>query len=158
MSPDWLEPFATASMALAFLCAAIVLAWLLLRPQKMWIMNVVWPVLFPGESTATWNRADRNGHRFLHELCRQSVTPFASGSRSRCRPLVEARPWLPDEGLWVWSPVALTEELTREVDALGTVKHIVSPNRLHHRFPAGVGAPLAERPDSCAARSRPQEA
>ena len=41
---------------------------------------------------------------------------------------------LPDEGLWVWSPVALTEELVREVEALGTVKHIVSPNRLHHRF------------------------
>ena len=41
---------------------------------------------------------------------------------------------LPDNGLWVWSPIALTEELIREVQALGTVKHIVSPNRLHHRF------------------------
>lgn len=41
---------------------------------------------------------------------------------------------LPDAGLWVWSPIALTEQLVREVEALGTVKHIVSPNRLHHRF------------------------
>jgi hypothetical protein len=41
---------------------------------------------------------------------------------------------LPDAGLWIWSPIALTERLVREVEALGTVKHIVSPNRLHHRF------------------------
>lgn len=41
---------------------------------------------------------------------------------------------LPDRGLWAWSPIALTEPLAREVEALGTVAHIVSPNRLHHRF------------------------
>lgn len=41
---------------------------------------------------------------------------------------------LSDSSLWVWSPVALTDELERQVRALGTVKHIVSPNRLHHRF------------------------
>jgi hypothetical protein len=41
---------------------------------------------------------------------------------------------LPDEGLWVWSPIALTEELVQEVEALGTVKHLVVPNRLHHLF------------------------
>jgi len=41
---------------------------------------------------------------------------------------------LPDEGLWVWSPIALTDELVREVQALGPVRHIVSPNRLHQRF------------------------
>lgn len=41
---------------------------------------------------------------------------------------------LPDGGLWIWSPIALSEELGREVQALGSVKHIVSPNRLHHLF------------------------
>lgn len=41
---------------------------------------------------------------------------------------------LPDGGLWVWSPIALTEGLVQAVEALGTVQHIVSPNRLHHRF------------------------
>lgn len=41
---------------------------------------------------------------------------------------------LPHDGLWVWSPIALTAELIREVAALGTVRHIVSPNRLHDRF------------------------
>jgi len=41
---------------------------------------------------------------------------------------------LPDEGLWVWSPIALTEQLAREVATLGSVKHIVSPNRLHDLF------------------------
>lgn len=39
---------------------------------------------------------------------------------------------LDDDRLWVWSPVALTEALKREVDALGLVAHIVAPNSLHH--------------------------
>lgn len=41
---------------------------------------------------------------------------------------------LSDSSLWVWSPIALTEELVRGVEALGTVRHIVSPNRLHHLY------------------------
>jgi Domain of unknown function (DUF4336) len=41
---------------------------------------------------------------------------------------------LSGNGLWVWSPISLTEQLVREVEALGAVTHIVSPNRLHHRF------------------------
>lgn len=39
---------------------------------------------------------------------------------------------LDDDRLWVWSPVALSERLKREVDALGRVAHIVAPNSLHH--------------------------
>lgn len=39
--------------------------------------------------------------------------------------------------LWVWSPVALTPELRAEVDALGTVAHLVSPNKLHHLYLQG---------------------
>lgn len=35
-------------------------------------------------------------------------------------------------GLWVWSPTAPTPELFAEVDALGPVEHLVSPNRLHY--------------------------
>lgn len=44
MTPDWLESLATASLALAFLCAAIIIGLLYAGPQKMWIMNIVWPV------------------------------------------------------------------------------------------------------------------
>ncbi len=36
--------------------------------------------------------------------------------------------------LWVWSPVGLSDELARELDALGPVRHLVSPNKLHHLF------------------------
>ena len=36
--------------------------------------------------------------------------------------------------LWVWSPVELTERLRREVEALGPVTHLVSPNKLHHLY------------------------
>ncbi|HET7887122.1 MAG TPA: DUF4336 domain-containing protein [Bradyrhizobium sp.] len=41
---------------------------------------------------------------------------------------------LADGGLFVWSPVKLTESLRREVDALGEVRHLVPPNSLHHLF------------------------
>ncbi|MGH0035720.1 MAG: DUF4336 domain-containing protein [Myxococcota bacterium] len=36
--------------------------------------------------------------------------------------------------LWVWSPITLTPELERAVLALGPVRDIVSPNKIHHLF------------------------
>lgn len=44
MTPEWLGSLATAFLALAFLCSAIVVVMLIIRPQKMWIMDLVWPV------------------------------------------------------------------------------------------------------------------
>jgi len=41
---------------------------------------------------------------------------------------------LSDGSLWVWSPVALTDEIVGFVDTLGPVRHIVSPNKIHHLF------------------------
>lgn len=41
---------------------------------------------------------------------------------------------LSDGSAWVWSPVALTEELASTVEAIGPVGHIVSPNKIHHLF------------------------
>jgi hypothetical protein len=41
---------------------------------------------------------------------------------------------LEDGGLWVWSPIALSRELEDAVVALGPVRHLVSPNKLHHLF------------------------
>lgn len=41
---------------------------------------------------------------------------------------------LSDGGVWVWSPVALTPEIERSVEDLGPVRHLVSPNRIHHLF------------------------
>ncbi len=37
-------------------------------------------------------------------------------------------------GLFIWSPVALSDELQSAVDLLGPVRHIVAPNALHHSF------------------------
>ena len=37
-------------------------------------------------------------------------------------------------GLWVWSPVKLTSALKDHVSELGAVRHLVSPNKLHHLF------------------------
>ena len=39
---------------------------------------------------------------------------------------------LSDGSAWVWSPVALTPELERAVESIGPVRHIVSPNKIHH--------------------------
>ena len=36
--------------------------------------------------------------------------------------------------LWVWSPTGLTEGLAAEMGALGPVRHLVEPNKLHHLF------------------------
>ena len=41
---------------------------------------------------------------------------------------------LSDGGLFVWSPVALSEGLKAEVEALGEVRYLVAPNSLHHLF------------------------
>jgi Domain of unknown function (DUF4336) len=39
---------------------------------------------------------------------------------------------LADGGLFVWSPIQLSETLQKQVDALGPVQHIIAPNALHH--------------------------
>ena len=41
---------------------------------------------------------------------------------------------LRDGSLWVHSPVSLDEETRRAVDALGPVKHVVSPNYEHVKY------------------------
>ncbi len=41
---------------------------------------------------------------------------------------------LQNGGLWVWSPIKLTANLRAEVDCLGPVRHLVSPNKLHHLY------------------------
>lgn len=41
---------------------------------------------------------------------------------------------LADGGLWLWSPIEPAAELVDEVRGLGPVRHLVSPNKLHHLF------------------------
>ncbi len=41
---------------------------------------------------------------------------------------------LPDGDLWVWSPIKLKPELRTQLDRLGRVVHLVSPNKLHHLY------------------------
>jgi hypothetical protein len=41
---------------------------------------------------------------------------------------------LADGGLWLWSPIKRTTEIESAVRALGPVRHIVSPNKLHRLF------------------------
>jgi hypothetical protein len=42
--PSWLHDLAAWSLTLAFICAAVIVVDELGRPQKMWIMNLVWPL------------------------------------------------------------------------------------------------------------------
>jgi hypothetical protein len=51
---------------------------------------------------------------------------------------------LQDGALWVWSPIALTAEIEAAVRALGPVRHLVSPNKLHHLFLAEWKAKFPE--------------
>ncbi len=41
---------------------------------------------------------------------------------------------LADGGLWIWSPIRLSQELITEINSLGPVRFIVSPNKIHHIF------------------------
>jgi hypothetical protein len=41
---------------------------------------------------------------------------------------------LSDGGLWLWSPIEKTAAIEDEIRALGPVRHIVSPNKLHFLF------------------------
>lgn len=36
--------------------------------------------------------------------------------------------------LWVWSPIRLVRDLRAELDRLGPVRHLVSPNKIHHLY------------------------
>jgi hypothetical protein len=49
--------------------------------------------------------------------------------------------------LWLWSPTAPTPALFAELDAIGTVAHLVSPNRMHY---AGIPAWQAQYPAATA--------
>jgi hypothetical protein len=41
---------------------------------------------------------------------------------------------LTDGSAWVWSPIALNPDLERAVESIGPVRHVVSPNKIHHLF------------------------
>ncbi|MGJ5175671.1 DUF4336 domain-containing protein [Bradyrhizobium oligotrophicum] len=63
-----------------------------------------------------------------------------------CYPTRMAVVRLSDGGLFVWSPVDLTDGMRAAVNAIGAVRHIVAPNSLHHLFlPAWADAYPAAR-------------
>ena len=41
---------------------------------------------------------------------------------------------LPDDALWVCSPIALSDALAQQIERLGVPRHLVSPNKFHHLF------------------------
>ncbi|MCB1353271.1 MAG: hypothetical protein KDK03_11100 [Rhodobacteraceae bacterium] len=63
--------------------------------------------------------------------CEGPTVPFYAGFPYPTRMAVIR---LASGGLFVWSPVALSEPLRAEVNALGPVQEVVSPNLLHHLF------------------------
>jgi hypothetical protein len=42
--PEWLNIVSTVSISVSVICGITIVIDLLLHPQKMWIMNVVWPI------------------------------------------------------------------------------------------------------------------
>lgn len=57
------------------------------------------------------------------------------GMRMRTRMTVVRKP---NGGVWVHSPIELSDELAAEIESLGTVEEIVSPNLFHHLFLRGA--------------------
>ncbi len=41
---------------------------------------------------------------------------------------------LKNHDLWIWSPIALSDNLKLHIEKLGKPKHLVSPNKIHHLF------------------------
>lgn len=37
-------------------------------------------------------------------------------------------------GLWLHSPVPLTDKLAADIEALGTIEHLIAPNKWHHQY------------------------
>lgn len=72
------------------------------------------------------------------------ATPFGGGMPFPTRMTVVR---VGDGGLWCHSPIAPDAGLFRAVDALGRVRHLVSPNRLHY---ASIGAWRRRYPDAIA--------
>jgi hypothetical protein len=64
-------------------------------------------------------------------VCDGPIVPFALGFPYPTRMAVVR---LRNGRLFVWSPIPLSPELRRDVDSLGPVRHLVSPNKLHHLF------------------------
>lgn len=52
---------------------------------------------------------------------------------------------LPDGGLWIHSPVRLSDADAQAIEALGPVRHLVAPSLLHHLF---LGEAAARWPDA----------
>jgi len=48
--------------------------------------------------------------------------------------------------LWIWSPIRLSDALHKAVDGLGAVRHLVSPNKIHHLY---LSEWQAVYPDAC---------
>lgn len=61
-------------------------------------------------------------------LVEGDIVSFYGFSYPTCSVIIR----LTDGRLWVWSPVRLTEDVRRDVDVLGQVALLVSPNKLHH--------------------------
>jgi len=61
-----------------------------------------------------------------------ATAPFGAGGMQLGVRTTIAR--LADGSLWVHSPIELTDELESAVDALGTVRFLVAPNKVHHLY------------------------
>jgi hypothetical protein len=41
---------------------------------------------------------------------------------------------LQNGGLWIWSPIELSDRLRSEIQTIGQPAHLISPNKIHHLF------------------------
>ena len=64
---------------------------------------------------------------------------------------------LADGGLWCHSPIAPSPELFAQIDALGEVRHLVSPNKIHYAHIAAWKARYPQASGRMGKRGRARE-
>ena len=100
MMPDWLNWLAIASLSLSFLCALVIVVDLLAgHRQRMWIMNLVWPItalysgplglwLYFGAGRATTadqpHRAHGESHDQMHSAKSKPFWLLAATGTTHC--------------------------------------------------------------------------
>lgn len=65
--------------------------------------------------------------------------------------------------LWCHSPIELTEQLKAQIDALGPVRHLVSPNKIHYAYiaawaeayPDAIASGVSRSARACRAAAHP---
>jgi hypothetical protein len=109
--PAWLHALSIASLSIAAACAVVISIDLVRRPQKMWIMDVVWPLtaLFGGilwlAGYFVWGRAPRKGAN--GKAARPPFPVVVAKGASHCGAGCTLGDLIAEWAAWTWPAIAV---------------------------------------------------